>query len=158
MYDASALHCSDFTTEAHAAHARLSASLCALRAARGVSEKLRRQWSHFEAELLTHLRAEEDLLLPTFGLFHHADAARVRSQHLAIRNLLVTIEQALAARQLDRQALASLQTQLDESGGFEERSLFPWAQQCLRPRQRGEFQQRTQRRASQHSRAKAPAR
>lgn len=153
-HDAGSLHSSEFMTAAHAAHARLSSSLSRLRAARGVSEVLQNRWSQFEADLLAHLRAEEDLLLPTFALCHHVDATRVRSEHLKMRSLLVTIDQALAAGQLDAQALASLQTLLDENGGFEERSLFPWAQQCLQPRQRGEFQQRAQYRASRLRHAK----
>jgi hypothetical protein len=138
--------CSEFMTQAIAAHARLSAALSAMRAARRVSQKLRDDWSHFEAELLNRLRAEQELLLPAFDLAHHAEAVRVRSEHHRLRELVITVEQALAAHQLDERALQSLQTLLERNRSFEERSLFAWAQQCLRPRNRSEFLERTRKR------------
>ncbi len=134
---------SEFCSTAHAVHARLHSASSALAAARAASADVRERWSDFEAELLDHLRAEEELLLPAFALSYDADATRLRSEHHQLRALLVAVDGELAAGRLNREALRALEELLARSSAFEERSLFPWAQRCLQPRRRGEFQERT---------------
>jgi hypothetical protein len=127
--------------QARATHEGLQERLATLRAD-GCTSETSARWASFEAALLHYLRAEDELLLPAFDLDCYADAARVRSEHNRIRALLLTIATGIGAQRLDEAALDALGQLLDRSFQFEEARLFPWAQRCLRPRRRGEFQQR----------------
>lgn len=134
---------SDFCSVGHAVHARLRSALGAMLAARAASTTVCRLWTDFEAELLDHLRAEEELLLPAFALCFDADATRLRSEHQQLRALVLAADKDFAAGRLNRELLHALDDLLARNSAFEERSLFPWAQHRLQPSRRGEFQERT---------------
>jgi Hemerythrin HHE cation binding domain len=130
-----------FRARAHAAH---SEQLEALLKLVETTDRTPRRLQELETALLAHLRAEEELILPDFGLLHATEAARIRAEHDQIRQLLVRSDVAQGEEAL-RATLAQLSKLVRDCSAFEERQLYPWAEQQLRASKKGEFVQRTQR-------------
>lgn len=135
-------HAMDLCAQARAVHQHLHAELCALRASAIYSHKLHKQWSRFEDELLARLRAEEELLMPAFELAGGEQAARLRSDHQRIRELVLHLDRTFEAHMLDDQALTQLERLIKHNRGLAEQSILPWAQHCMPARNRREFRAR----------------
>jgi len=86
----------------------------------------------WEAEILPHCRAEEEVLLPELARrLSEADAIVVftLADHLALRRLVRELRRS-AGEERDG-ALAALVAKLAEHAAFEERTLLPAAQEAL---------------------------
>jgi hypothetical protein len=127
-----------FRSHALATHAQMSAALAELARARETSRPTR-AWRALEAALLDHLRDEDELLLPDFSLAFPGEAARIRGAHERIRQLMAG---ANKSAQLDAQALDDLSRLARDCSDFEERMLYPWAEQRLRQSKKGEYLRR----------------
>jgi hypothetical protein len=127
-----------FRSSASIAHARLLDALTELAQMERATQQTK-AWQALETRLLAHMRAEEDLMLPDFGLMHSDDAAHVRGAHERIRQCIVQVQDTASTRGLDPRALDELGTLLRTCAAFEERLLYPWAERQLRPSKRGEF-------------------
>jgi hypothetical protein len=130
-----------FRSGAHAVHARLFDALSQLAHTESATEQ-GKAWQALEASLLAHLRDEEDLVLPDFGLLHSDDAAHVRGQHERIRQCVARMSVTASAGGLDLNTLDELSALLRDCARFEERLLYPWAERQLRASKKGEFLQR----------------
>src|SRR5512137_3160423 len=100
----------------------------------GASEEERcsRLLALWNAEVLPHCRAEEDVLLPELARrLSEADAAIVftLSDHVALRGLARELEKASGAKRTA--TVAALERKLAEHVDFEERTLFPALQEAL---------------------------
>jgi hypothetical protein len=93
--------------------------------------ELQSRWHVFEAALLRHLRAEEELLIPSFELARPDDAARIRFEHHRIRELLAELEHELERGVLDRECVARLVAMLRLCSSFKESQLYAWAEHEL---------------------------
>jgi hypothetical protein len=132
---------SAFCSLAHASHAELVQALSALIRTSGLAQR-RAGWQRVEDELLRHLRAEDELLLSDFDLALPAEATTIREHHQRIRQLIVQVIAAAKAGNVDAGLLKQLRACLVACSDHEERVLYPWADDCLRPRKKREFLQR----------------
>jgi hypothetical protein len=115
-------------------HHRAIEQACAALRARALSEDPRAllaQYRALEREVLVHLQAEEVAIVPAYAEHAPDDAARIRAEHGAIRELLyrIAIEVELHAIRLHRldKLIATLQTH----AAHEDRMMYPWAQRYL---------------------------
>ena len=114
-----------------AEHARWLADLTTWASA-GEKDRCSRLLALWEAEVLPHCRAEEEVLLPELAMrLSEADAAIVftLSDHVVLRRLARELREASVAGR--GAALAALERRLAEHTEFEERTLFPALQETL---------------------------
>jgi cobalamin biosynthesis protein CobT len=114
-----------------AEHARWLAGL-AVWAKAGEEERCSNLLALWEAEVLPHCRAEEDVLLPELAKrLSEADAAIVftLSDHVALRRLARDLREASGSAR--GAALAAMEQKLAEHAEFEEQTLFPALQETL---------------------------
>jgi hypothetical protein len=88
-------------------------------------------WCELESELLDHIAAEEEVILPGYAKHSPGDAQRILDDHARIRELMtptgVEVELHLArATQLQR-LIAALEAHADHEDAF----MYPWAQENL---------------------------
>lgn len=133
-----------FRARAHAAHGEQREAVQKLVLTRGANQKQALQ--ALEAALLAHLRAEEELLLPDFGVEYAAEAAHIRAQHEQMRQLIARSATAEDGEAADESTLRKLADLVRSCTTFEERVLYPWAEQQLRASKKGEFVQRARQR------------
>lgn len=114
-------------------HHELDATCCDLRSAIECADPLElvARYRRFEEAMLAHLDAEEQLLLPAYAATFPATARELREEHAELRRLLAHVEldvdrHAARAEQLDR-----LVERLRSHTGFEETTLYRWADQHL---------------------------
>jgi len=86
------------------------------------------QYRILERAMLEHLEFEEAAILPDYAVAHPADAAAIRDDHAAIRNLLfhMGVEVELHVIRLD--TLLHLLDTLRAHAAREETAMYPWAQ------------------------------
>lgn len=114
-----------------AEHGRWLAEI-ARRAAGDEAERAAWLLAVWDAEVLPHCRAEEEVLLPEVARrLSETDAAVVftLSDHVALRGLARALRDAARAER--PRALAALERKLAEHFEFEERTVFPAVQQTL---------------------------
>lgn len=121
-------------------HRELEAACCDLRAADPLA--LIALYRRFEASLLAHFETEEQLLLPVYAETFPATARQLREEHADLRRLLrhaaIDVDLHVArAEQLDR-----LVERLRSHAGFEEATLYRWADQHLDSRELAEVADR----------------
>lgn len=134
-----------FRARAHAAHGEHREALQKLVLAKAGTRQ-KRALQDLEAALLAHLRAEEELLLPDFGLEHASEAAHIRAQHEQLRQLVARSARGDVDDATEEDTLRQLADLLRACTTFEERVLYPWAEQQLRASKKGEFVQRARQR------------
>jgi hemerythrin-like domain-containing protein len=88
-------------------------------------------WQQLDDDLRAHLRAEDELVLPTFELQAGVEAARIRAEHHQIRRELDELGRELAGREIDRRRAERFLQLLHEHLLREERVLYPWADSRL---------------------------
>jgi len=88
-------------------------------------------WRRLEAEILEHMAAEEDVLVPTYTVSAPEDAQRILQDHLRIRQLLVMTGAAMGARETCRACLRELVAVLAAHAAHEDKLMYPWAQRHL---------------------------
>lgn len=122
-------------------HTKIEAAGNALRVAAFGDDTLElvTRWRCFEHGVITHLDAEEHLILHAYADYAADDAALIRAAHDDLRRQLfrlgVDVElHCVRAASIDR----LLQT-LREHAAHEDRGMYPWAQVHLPPRTRREL-------------------
>lgn len=110
-------------------HARLDAMLATVLELThaDVRPRLERQWAVFEESLLSHLEAEETLLLPVVAKHDGAFAARIRDEHTKIRALLGEIGVGLELHMVREERMHQLAQFLRDHAAMEEGPLYLWA-------------------------------
>jgi hemerythrin-like domain-containing protein len=114
-----------------AEHARWLADI-ERRAAGDGADRAARLLALWEAQILPHCRAEEDVLLPELARrLSEADATVVftLADHVALRRLARELRDAGGAER--DTALGALELKIAEHASFEERTLFPVLQETL---------------------------
>jgi hemerythrin superfamily protein len=85
-------------------------------------------WRQFETELLDHMRAEEDVILPAYEQVAPTEALAIRADHARIRDLVQRLGVEVDLHQIRlhtvRELLAALQAHADR----EDAAMYPWAE------------------------------
>ncbi|MGE0401227.1 MAG: hemerythrin domain-containing protein [Kofleriaceae bacterium] len=86
------------------------------------------EYRMFEKQILEHLRAEEEVVLPAYGQACPAEAAQIREAHAMIRKRLEATALDIELHAIRIDAIRELLALLDEHARFEDRTMYPWAQ------------------------------
>ena len=114
-------------------HARLSSQLALLADASrdGDRSALAVHSRVIASELLRHLEAEEEHLLPKFRSVNASEAARLDADHDSIRALLAKVQRQAEQGALRPESVESLASALRSHDAREEKMLYPWAESRL---------------------------
>lgn len=82
----------------------------------------------FEKQILDHMRAEEDIILPAFAEECPAEAADIRDAHATIRKQLERAALDIELHAIRLEAIRTLLAMLDDHAKHEDRTMYPWAQ------------------------------
>ena len=112
-------------------HHRLEATLRALLESADADDAraLTLSWSEVEADLLNHMAAEEEVILPRYELHAPADARRIRDDHARIRTLLTQIGLEVELHEIRLARLRQLVAALEAHSASEDAAMYPWAAQ-----------------------------
>ena len=86
-------------------------------------------WNEVEAELLDHMAAEEEVILPSYELHDPDDAHRIREDHARIRTLLTPIGVEVELHEIRLARLRQLVAVLEAHATSEDARMYPWAAQ-----------------------------
>ena len=86
------------------------------------------EYSAFERQVLEHMRAEEELVLPAYAKACPVDAAQIRAGHALIRRRLESTALDVELHSVRIAALRDLLAVLDAHAKFEDGTMYPWAQ------------------------------
>jgi hemerythrin superfamily protein len=89
------------------------------------------RWHEAELELLDHMAAEEELILPAYQHADPEDAQELRDDHARLRELLVEIAVATELHEVRIATLRRLVELLRAHAAREDATLYPWAQRHL---------------------------
>lgn len=111
-------------------HQRIEAGFRALLAATYAddSSDLVTQFRAFERELLDHVAAEEETILPAYEHFHPDDARRIRDDHARIRQSLMRIGVDAELHLIRAEQVEALIRELRAHASHEDAHMYPWAQ------------------------------
>jgi hemerythrin superfamily protein len=84
-------------------------------------------WSELEAELLDHLSAEEEVILPGYTLHAPEDARRILEDHATIRSLVTPLAVEVELHEIRLARLQRLVELLEAHSAHEDRWMYPWA-------------------------------
>lgn len=117
-------------------HRRIEALLDELRSvARGDDrDALRDAWAALEDEVLAHLAAEEEHLLPAFAEDHPEQAQEIRADHTTIRTLLADLGVSVDLKRFSAGVADELAERLRAHARREDEGLYPWASEHLATR------------------------
>jgi hemerythrin superfamily protein len=82
----------------------------------------------FEKQVLDHMRAEEDIILPAFADASPTEAADIRNAHATIRKQLERTALDVELHAIRVEAIRNLLAMLDDHAKYEDRTMYPWAQ------------------------------
>lgn len=85
----------------------------------------------FERQLLEHMRAEEDLVLPEFAKVDPEEAAAIVNTHQILRKQLERTGFDVELHAVRLESIRTLLAALDEHAKREDRKMYPWAQMHL---------------------------
>jgi hypothetical protein len=91
------------------------------------SRELVTRWSDLEAELLDHIAAEEQVILPAYAAHAPADADRIRDQHARICSLFTPIGVDVELHEVRLARLHELVDVLAAHSADEDAGMYPWA-------------------------------
>jgi hypothetical protein len=114
-------------------HRRTEARCRALLAAAYADDprELAATWADLEAELESHMAAEEEAILPEFGRHAPDDAAQIHADHARIRALLTPIGVEVELHLTRAHRLSLLVDALAAHALFEDTTMYPWAEAHL---------------------------
>ena len=95
------------------------------------SRELAEGWSELEGELLDHIAAEEDVILPGYAIHAPVDANLVLADHARIRALLTPIGVDVELHQICAPRLQLLVDALAAHALSEDAAMYPWAEQHI---------------------------
>jgi hypothetical protein len=116
-------------------HCKIEAACEALRACTYADEPhdLVVRYRSFEREVLEHLKAEEDSILPEYEKYAPVDAAMVSAAHDDLRRQLFRIGVDVELHCVRAEALEHLVQTLRSHAAHEDRGMYPWAETHLPP-------------------------
>lgn len=111
-------------------HQRVEAGFRALLAATYADSPsdLVAHFREFKRELLDHLAAEEETILPAYEHFHPEDARRLRDDHARIRQSLMRIGVDAELHLIREQDVEALIRELRAHASHEDVHMYRWAQ------------------------------
>ncbi len=86
------------------------------------------RWCELEAELLDHIAAEEEVILPSYTEHAPGDAKRILDDHARIRELVTPIGVEVELHEMRAARLRRLVEALDAHAAHEDSVMYPWAQ------------------------------
>lgn len=84
-------------------------------------------WNELESELLDHMAAEEDVILPGYATYAPEDAHRIRAEHARIRSLVTPIGVDVDLHEVHVARLRLLVDALEAHSASEDAAMYPWA-------------------------------
>jgi hemerythrin superfamily protein len=84
-------------------------------------------WGELEAELLDHMAAEEEVILPTYATHAPEDARRIRDDHVRIRSLVTPLGIDVELHEARVERLHRLVDALAAHSASEDAEMYPWA-------------------------------
>lgn len=114
-------------------HARLEA-VCAELLADTYADDPRalcERWRSFEHQVLEHIQAEEDVILPAYAEAAPGAAAAIRADHQRLRELLGRLGVEIDLHAIRLRTVKAMLDSLREHADREDRSMYPWAQRGL---------------------------
>jgi hemerythrin superfamily protein len=114
-------------------HAEIDASCLELMGAAFVDDPptLARRWRVFEHQLLDHMAAEEELLIPTYQLTSPEQAQELRADHILLRDILERVALDVELHTIRIERLKELVGLLRAHAHREELTMYPWIQRHL---------------------------
>jgi hypothetical protein len=82
----------------------------------------------FEKQVLEHMRAEEDIMLPGYADACPEEAQAIRRAHETIRKQLERTALDCELHSIRIEAIRNLLAMLDDHAKYEDRTMYPWAQ------------------------------
>lgn len=95
------------------------------------SRELTARWCELEAELLDHIAAEEEIILPSYAAHAPADAKRIQDDHARLREFVTPTGVDVELHQIRAARLRRLVEALEAHAAFEDATMYPWAQRNL---------------------------
>lgn len=95
------------------------------------SPTIQRSWSTFERGILTHLDAEEELMLPRLQKQHAGEVARILREHERIRDLVDAVGIQTELHLLRKDTAEDLVNLLREHAAREDATIYKWADEEL---------------------------
>ena len=84
-------------------------------------------WWEVEAELLDHMAAEEEVILPLYQRHSPDDAKRILDDHAQIRELVTPVGVEIELHEARARRLRVLVEALDAHADHGDRLMYPWA-------------------------------
>lgn len=88
-------------------------------------------WRELEEELLDHMAAEEEIILPGYGEHAPDDARRIRDEHVRLRALLTPLGVEVELHEVRATRLRQLAHLLHAHAAHEDAEMYPWAEAHL---------------------------
>jgi hemerythrin-like domain-containing protein len=119
-------------------HARLEGFLQAVQAAFDAedSEKIASTWSRFEPELLAHLEAEEQFLIPALFRRNQREGRTLLEEHRHIRARLTELRPGVDHRHAQARTASAFIDELRAHARHEDSVLYQWADDNVEERDR----------------------
>lgn len=86
------------------------------------------QYRTFEAQILEHMRAEEELVLPAYAEACPAEAATIHAEHAALRQQLERTALEIELHSVRIDTIRALLATLEAHSKYEDLTMYPWAQ------------------------------
>lgn len=94
----------------------------------GRADVVERAFNRFCIEMLAHLEAEQQYILPAFAKEHPETAKLIQDDHALVRALLATVAEQIARRGTTPDTIRTLVEALGVNGEREIAELYPWAE------------------------------
>jgi hypothetical protein len=89
------------------------------------------RWRSFEGQVLAHIQAEEDAILPAYAQAAPEAAAGIRADHQRLRELLARLGVEIDLHEIRLRTVKAMLESLRDHADREDRSMYPWAQRSL---------------------------
>jgi len=84
-------------------------------------------WCELEAELLDHIAAEEEVILPSYAVHAPDDARRILNEHIHVRALVSVVGVDVELHEIRLPHLRRLVEALETHSASEDAGMYPWA-------------------------------
>ncbi len=88
-------------------------------------------WAAFERELLEHMAAEEEVVIPSYARHAPADARRILDEHARLRAIVSAMGVDVELHEIRVARLTRLLDALETHADHEDAVMYPWAEENL---------------------------